>query len=206
MPWTRACENKRCTHVPTLISVFAWTVIVGLLSIPNVESFSTTFSLQQQPRSMPGQMFPAYQRSKITHRVALPPVSTTRRRQATRSSAAVNPSSEHGSWNQTTASSSVQDATSQGETSTNPSSSIDNNLPSSYLALEPKQAERRIDRGTIVKMATVSVSLLLVLLGLLSASGPGGWRYYVAGGMCAAISHAIATPIDVVKVSIIFQP
>ena len=36
---------------------------------------------------------------------------------------------------------------------------------------------------------------------LLILSGPSGaWRYYMAGGVCACASHAIATPIDVVKV------
>lgn len=35
---------------------------------------------------------------------------------------------------------------------------------------------------------------------LLSVSGPGAWRYFLAGGICAATSHAVATPIDVVKV------
>lgn len=29
-----------------------------------------------------------------------------------------------------------------------------------------------------------------------------GWRFYLAGGICAAVSHTIATPIDVVKVRV----
>lgn len=32
------------------------------------------------------------------------------------------------------------------------------------------------------------------------ASAPGSWRYFLAGGLCAASSHAIPTPIDVIKV------
>jgi len=32
------------------------------------------------------------------------------------------------------------------------------------------------------------------------------WRYFVAGGSCAAISHSIATPIDVVKTKIQADP
>jgi hypothetical protein len=36
---------------------------------------------------------------------------------------------------------------------------------------------------------------------LLSMSGPGSWRYFLAGGICAALSHAVPTPVDVVKVS-----
>ena len=34
------------------------------------------------------------------------------------------------------------------------------------------------------------------------ASAPGSWRYFLAGGLCAASSHAIPTPIDVIKVCI----
>eukprot|EP00804_Cyclotella_cryptica_P013826 CCRYP_020889-RA/>CCRYP_020889-RA protein AED:0.03 eAED:0.03 QI:112/1/1/1/1/1/2/259/492 len=34
---------------------------------------------------------------------------------------------------------------------------------------------------------------------VLSYSPPGCWRYYLAGGICASTSHAITTPIDVVK-------
>jgi solute carrier family 25 phosphate transporter 3 len=30
-------------------------------------------------------------------------------------------------------------------------------------------------------------------------SGPGAWRFYLAGGICAAVSHVIPVPIDVVK-------
>lgn len=29
---------------------------------------------------------------------------------------------------------------------------------------------------------------------------PGSWRFFAAGAICAATSHAIPTPIDVVKV------
>ncbi len=31
-------------------------------------------------------------------------------------------------------------------------------------------------------------------------TAPGAWRYFAAGGICAAASHSIPTPIDVVKV------
>lgn len=41
--------------------------------------------------------------------------------------------------------------------------------------------------------------LILALAVLLLFSGPGAWRYYWAGGVCAAVSHAIPVPIDVVK-------
>lgn len=208
MRWTRTCGNKISTSAPvqvsTLILVFAWTAIVAIASIPNVESLSTsTFSFQTQHRSRPTQMFPACQRSKIPHRIAMPSLSTTSRMQASRRSAALNPtgSSEIGLLNQTRSSSSIQEATSLTETTLKPLSSTNHGLPSSYL--ESKSPERSMNRDTIVAIVTVSAALLLTLFGLLSASGPGGWRYYVAGGTCAAISHAIATPIDVVKVSIV---
>lgn len=41
--------------------------------------------------------------------------------------------------------------------------------------------------------------MLSSLLWLISASEPGVWRYYLAGGLCAAISHSVPVPIDVVK-------
>mmetsp|Transcript_26660 Transcript_26660/g.40322 ORF Transcript_26660/g.40322 Transcript_26660/m.40322 type:complete len:151 (+) Transcript_26660:151-603(+) len=53
-----------------------------------------------------------------------------------------------------------------------------------------------------VVMATTSVSLVLGFILLVTRGG--GWRFYLAGGLCAAISHAVATPIDVVKVRIPF--
>lgn len=37
------------------------------------------------------------------------------------------------------------------------------------------------------------------LYALLFISAPGAWRYFCAGGICAATSHAIPTPIDVIK-------
>lgn len=50
----------------------------------------------------------------------------------------------------------------------------------------------------LVLALSLSIAILL-LAGLISASGPGGWRYYLAGGTCAAASHTIPVPIDVVK-------
>jgi hypothetical protein len=49
--------------------------------------------------------------------------------------------------------------------------------------------------GTFVGFAA-SAFLVLVL-----KSSPGSWRFFLAGGLCAAISHTIPTPVDVVKVS-----
>jgi hypothetical protein len=36
--------------------------------------------------------------------------------------------------------------------------------------------------------------------------GGSDWRYFAAGGSCAAISHAITTPIDVVKTKMQSDP
>jgi hypothetical protein len=48
---------------------------------------------------------------------------------------------------------------------------------------------------------TISTMVLLgALASLILISGQGAWRFYLAGGLCAAISHGITTPIDVVKV------
>lgn len=48
------------------------------------------------------------------------------------------------------------------------------------------------------------MSFLLIMFAsfaiLLTLLPTGGWRYFLAGGVCASTSHAIATPIDVIKV------
>jgi len=51
----------------------------------------------------------------------------------------------------------------------------------------------KIQLGTFLGCA-VSAFLAIVL-----KSSPGSWRFFLAGGLCAAISHTIPTPIDVVK-------
>jgi len=51
---------------------------------------------------------------------------------------------------------------------------------------------------TRILVLVVSLSVL-VIGGMISASGRGSWRYYLAGGLCAATSHTIPVPIDVVK-------
>ena len=78
--------------------------------------------------------------------------------------------------------------------------------PSSLKSQSPQQAPAEdgstgsSGNAVLIVTTTASTLLLAALVGLVAASGPGGWRYYVAGGLCAAISHGIATPIDVVKV------
>ncbi len=62
---------------------------------------------------------------------------------------------------------------------------------------EKRKLKKRTNRMKV--SATVSVMFTSLLL-LIYLSGPGQWRYYLAGGICAAISHAITTPVDVIKV------
>ena len=56
---------------------------------------------------------------------------------------------------------------------------------------------RKRDRNFLAK---VTVLFSVVVFSLLKMSPSGSWRYYLAGGICASTSHAITTPIDVVKV------
>lgn len=54
----------------------------------------------------------------------------------------------------------------------------------------------KISMGAMGAAGIFAYSLLLMW------SGPGAWRFFLAGGLCAAASHAIPTPIDVVKVGV----
>jgi solute carrier family 25 phosphate transporter 3 len=64
----------------------------------------------------------------------------------------------------------------------------------SAAQLDPESPMKDI---SIIALASVGVSTFFAVLIL--ASGPGAWRYYLAGGICAAISHSVPVPIDVVK-------
>jgi hypothetical protein len=50
-----------------------------------------------------------------------------------------------------------------------------------------------------LKLGFITCSSILMLVKLYQISGAGTWKYYLAGGMCAAISHTVPVPIDVVK-------
>lgn len=51
-------------------------------------------------------------------------------------------------------------------------------------------------------LVTIMIVAMLFSLGeLMNVAGSGAWRYFLAGGICASTSHAITTPIDVVKVN-----
>ena len=69
-----------------------------------------------------------------------------------------------------------------------------NSLQSSIVSeSNNKQINKRKVAGATSAMLAASSALILL-------SGKGAWRYYLAGGICAAISHAVTTPIDVIKV------
>lgn len=48
-------------------------------------------------------------------------------------------------------------------------------------------------------MAGSLIAAIFSAYALISFLAPGSWRFFAAGGICAATSHAIPTPIDVVK-------
>lgn len=52
-----------------------------------------------------------------------------------------------------------------------------------------------VDRLGIAIFAGCSISAALAIL----LKSPGSWRFFLAGGLCAAISHTIPTPVDVIK-------
>lgn len=61
------------------------------------------------------------------------------------------------------------------------------------------------DTGSIsTKDKAILIASVIFGLGVFSAlltvASIGSWRYFAAGGVCAAFSHAIPTPVDVVKV------
>ena len=67
--------------------------------------------------------------------------------------------------------------------------------------LRRKEQKRKLKkRANRIKVSMAISSMLTSFLFLIYLSGPGQWRYYLAGGICAAISHAITTPVDVIKV------
>ena len=51
-----------------------------------------------------------------------------------------------------------------------------------------------------VVLAGFLMASSLALYATMSLTAPGSWRYFAAGGICAATSHTIPTPIDVIKV------
>ena len=65
---------------------------------------------------------------------------------------------------------------------------------------QPLKPQKHDDKLAI---AGITVFLSLAFGAVLKYSPAGCWRYYLAGGICASTSHAITTPIDVVKVRLV---
>jgi hypothetical protein len=87
-----------------------------------------------------------------------------------------------------------------------PPSDLDDASPVSWDEAIGAESVQLEDTGAIsTKDKAILACFVIVAMGafsgLLAVSPVGCWRYFAAGGACAAVSHAIPTPIDVVKVS-----
>jgi solute carrier family 25 (mitochondrial phosphate transporter), member 3 len=65
-------------------------------------------------------------------------------------------------------------------------------LPVDHNTVAPTRNDMT-NLGWTIFGATVTIILLII------QSGPGAWRYYLAGAICATASHVIPVPIDTVK-------
>ena len=74
--------------------------------------------------------------------------------------------------------------------------SVEGDEPCKISGLQPPHSAHEIMMDKIILSAT-ALSTIALLLGLIVVSGE--WRYYLAGGVCAAISHLIPVPVDVIK-------
>jgi hypothetical protein len=63
-----------------------------------------------------------------------------------------------------------------------------------------QHAQNEITSADKAVLWTTVAGIAAAFVAVTQVSGPGAWKYYVAGGICAAFSHGITTPIDVVKV------
>jgi hypothetical protein len=94
--------------------------------------------------------------------------------------------------------SSALSASDTGTALSSSTSSWDDILASSEPAIKNHKGVTVADKVSLTLFAGISVFSLLVLA---LKAPPGSWRYFLSGGLCAAFSHAIPTPVDVVKVS-----
>mmetsp|Transcript_51154 Transcript_51154/g.52114 ORF Transcript_51154/g.52114 Transcript_51154/m.52114 type:complete len:445 (-) Transcript_51154:312-1646(-) len=90
---------------------------------------------------------------------------------------------------------SISSALCASETSTSSSSWDDLLAPSSAPRRNHKYVTI-VDKAFIIAFGGSAIFTFLVLA---LKSPPGSWRYFLSGGLCAAFSHAIPTPVDVVK-------
>lgn len=73
------------------------------------------------------------------------------------------------------------------------------NPTSVALSKRAQDDDERVTLTDKLAMGATLTTCILAFAFLLLKSGPGSWRFFLAGGLCAAASHAIPTPIDVVK-------
>jgi len=66
-------------------------------------------------------------------------------------------------------------------------------------SMETEHLHDRMTMADKVSLVSITAFGILAFAWLIRASGPGAWRYYLAGGICAATSHSIPVPVDVVK-------
>jgi len=62
-----------------------------------------------------------------------------------------------------------------------------------------QQPHDKITKQDYAIMGSFLTAMTAAFVWLVSVSGPGGWKFYLAGGICASLSHIIPVPIDVVK-------
>lgn len=65
--------------------------------------------------------------------------------------------------------------------------------------VKKEEDEDRVTTKDKVSMGATFLTAVMMFSFLLMNAGPGAWRFFLAGGLCAGASHAIPTPIDVVK-------
>jgi len=82
------------------------------------------------------------------------------------------------------------------DTSTTAASWDDILAPASAAPTKEHKEITALDKAGIVLFTGLAVSAFLTLI---LKSAPGSWRFFLAGGLCAATSHTIPTPVDVVK-------
>lgn len=68
--------------------------------------------------------------------------------------------------------------------------------PTQAITTTEQTAMTTVDK---IRIATVLGCAMSAVLAIVLKSSPGSWRFFLAGGLCAAISHTIPTPVDVVK-------
>lgn len=89
------------------------------------------------------------------------------------------------------------DSFSFNRNSTEPGPAFSSIAAPSALAIATEQSAmttvEKIRVATFLGCAASTFSAIVL------KSSPGSWRFFLAGGLCAAISHTIPTPVDVVK-------